>query len=282
VPTTRIQEREWRAMLTSFERTIGPEFEREFAKALRKYAPKSEIAAALERGDFDTAAELLSDVGDAFKVPLSEAMARAIEQGADLTGAHLPAGVDPIAFASGPRVAEYMASRLGEAITVNANVETIRRWATVAADTGQGAEWLADRIRDAIGLSEPYDQAVYNRYLKLLEQDFSKQEASAIAARYADDLLRTRARTIARTEMGRAAGFARLEYWTQAAEAGAIPEDAQREWVTALDEIVGEDHQQMHGVKVGLTETWHTPNGNDVMIPEDDRPNCRCTTALAL
>ena len=269
-------------MLANFERTIGPQFEREFAKALRRYAPTAEIAAALVRGDYAAAAGMLAEVGEAFQAPLSEAISQAITQGVEITASHLPKEIKHVDIVPSPRVQEYLAGRLGEAITVNADVEVVRRWAETGLTTGQNPEWVAQRIRDSIGLSEPYDRAVYNRYLKLIEDGYSKSEASAIAARYADDLLTTRARTIARTEMGRAAGFARQEYWLQSAAEGAIPADIKRAWITALDEIVGEDHRQMHGVEVGLGEPWNTPNGNSVMIPEDDRPNCRCTTALAV
>lgn len=77
---------------------------------------------------------------------------------------------------------------------------------------------------------------------------------------------KSRAATIARTEVARSANWAIMEGYRQS---GVVEG---KEWITALDERVRPTHADMHGVKVRLNEDF--PIGVD----PGEEVNCRCTT----
>jgi HK97 family phage portal protein len=90
-----------------------------------------------------------------------------------------------------------------------------------------------------------------------------------------DDARAWRARTIARTEVVGAANKGQLEGWSQA-DVGA-----QKEWVTAGDADVRDEHAAIDGEIKKLNEPFS--NGlmypGDVNGPAEEVVNCRCTTA---
>ena len=89
------------------------------------------------------------------------------------------------------------------------------------------------------------------------------------------DVAKSRARTIARTEItgamaeGRAIALNRSGF-------------KQKEWFTAMDEKVRTSHQAMHGQRINVGESWVLPSGVTLRHPSDyDGPpaeviNCRC------
>jgi len=99
--------------------------------------------------------------------------------------------------------------------------------------------------------------------------------SSNISKRFSD-ISTSRARTIARTEVGISSKQATL----QAAEALDIP-DLRKEWIATDDHRTRDDHNDMDGTKVGLKESFSV-NGSimngpgDPSGPADQVINCRC------
>jgi len=85
----------------------------------------------------------------------------------------------------------------------------------------------------------------------------------------------SRARTIARTEIVGASNFARSYQIEQTSF-------QEKQWFTAMDERVREDHRQMHDKKTKVGAMWILPSGASLRYPGDWRGpakaiiNCRC------
>jgi SPP1 gp7 family putative phage head morphogenesis protein len=119
---------------------------------------------------------------------------------------------------------------------------------------------------------------IKNQIQRELVQGYEGGESIAQVAdriRGVFDVAKSRARTIARTEMGSAATEGRF----LAINRSGFKE---KEWFTALDERVREQHRLMHGRKVRVGEMWVMPDGSSLRHPGDyDGPahqviNCRC------
>jgi hypothetical protein len=132
------------------------------------------------------------------------------------------------------------------------------------------------------GLTERYAVAVYHRAEKLVEANpnmtFStlKQRVKTYGAR----LRRSRARTIARTEIMRASNFGRLEAMEQAANQGLVnPATARKQWSTSRFDVceicvpLNGQTQPMRGGMFVAGSGWSGPS-------PPAHPNCRCVVRL--
>lgn len=139
----------------------------------------------------------------------------------------------------------------------------------------------ARQIREIIGLNRVQAGAI-QRQREALEQAGTKQSViDNTLSRRTKKMINSRAKTIARTEAGRAVGQGRQRMWDQLVEDDIIEPGTQKKWITALDERVGSDHRPMHKVVVGINEEFFIPEtGQSVQVPNDSRPNCRCTAVL--
>ena len=146
----------------------------------------------------------------------------------------------------------------------------------------------AKLIRDVVGLTERDAVAVANRYDRLWMQGveqmgFSSNQATkraeAMSRTYADKLHRSRTKTIARTETHNAINEGRKLVWQINEEEGVL-EGYVRQWVTASDERVREEHNDMNGQTIPLNGTWQLPNGDEQTFPGEGDVNCRCTEIL--
>lgn len=129
---------------------------------------------------------------------------------------------------------------------------------------------LAKAIRPTIGLTTRQAQAAYNRYQQAVADGYSADEARVIQAKYAERLHRTRAETIAITEMAYAYNYGQQAYMEQCIKDGLIG-GAQKKWMTAFDERVCDVCGKLDGE---VTE-MDTPFSVGVLVPPA-HPRCRC------
>lgn len=127
------------------------------------------------------------------------------------------------------------------------------------------------------GLTTRYATAVYNRADKLIKQNpkMSAAELKRRSDRYGAKLRRSRARTIARTEIMRASNQGRLLGMLDAADQGLVdPVAAKKQWVTSRFDVCP-ICVPLNGRTVGLKESFGSPG----QAPPA-HPNCRCTIRM--
>lgn len=123
--------------------------------------------------------------------------------------------------------AEQHAASLVTDITTQARL-AIRTVVSGAFDAGMPTRETAKLIRSSIGLTERDAGAVMNRQLKLLADGIDAEKATRQAERYADQLLRSRADTIAGNEVRMASNEGQRALWDQAIDKGLLTEEAQK------------------------------------------------------
>lgn len=134
---------------------------------------------------------------------------------------------------------------------------------------GIGPRETARLIEGVVGLTQRQALAALNLRSGLLARGASSEEAFLQSQRYAQRLLRGRARLIARTEAIAAANRGQQELWEQARDAGALDEDRTRqEWVVTpddrLDRVVC---APMAGQQVRLGQPFTTGDGRRILAP---------------
>jgi SPP1 gp7 family putative phage head morphogenesis protein len=152
--------------------------------------------------------------------------------------------------------------------------DAVRLTVVQAFEEGIAPRDVARLIRADVGLTERDAGAVMKQQLKWLADGVAPEKATARAERYANQLLNSRAQTIARTETMRASNEGQRQLWEQAREAGLIDATTmQKVWIAtdgACDEC-----QTVDGESVGMDEDFSV--GSDPPL----HPNCRCTIGLA-
>ena len=133
------------------------------------------------------------------------------------------------------------------------------------------------------GLTVRYEQAVLrhanNEAQRLADAGITGRKAlkevKDSTNKYASKLRKARGRTIARTEIVRAAEAGRQEAWNQAASQGLIdPKVATKTWSTGPFDVCP-ICQGLQGTSAPVNGTW--PNG---LAHPPAHPNCRCTMVL--
>lgn len=176
--------------------------------------------------------------------------------------------------------------------------ETGRRTGGIVGLTEQQAQFVSNmRTELASG-----DSRLLARYLRRERRDkrfdssvrkameagkpLSQGDIDKIAGRYSDRLLQLRGENIARTESMAAFNAAREEAYMQAVEAGGLhPEHVRKTWGATGDERTRDSHAALHGIEIGLLETFQSPTGARMRYPGDtemgagaeDVAGCRCT-----
>ena len=121
-------------------------------------------------------------------------------------------------------------------------------------------------IRPLIGLTSRQAAAV----LKL------RTAKGVLAAdRYAAQLLKHRALTIARTETIRASVDGQLAIWREAQRQGLLPMNARKRWIVTPDDRLCPQCAPLKGVEVPLNSPF--PGGVD---GPPLHPNCRCAVSV--
>ena len=133
------------------------------------------------------------------------------------------------------------------------------------------------------GLTARYEQAVWNRAQKTA-QDIADRGITGTKAvemlkkdtdKYAEKLRKARARTIARTEIIRAAEEGRQQSWNQAIDKGLINKTTATKTWRAGPYDVCPICSRLHGTSVPVQGDW----GPNLATPPA-HPNCRCSMVL--
>lgn len=139
----------------------------------------------------------------------------------------------------------------------------------------------AKNVRQVIGLNSVQAGALIKQREQMEAAGKTISQIESALERRSKKMIRSRANTIARTESIRAVGQGRQRMWDQLVEDDVIPAQAQKRWITSNDELVGEDHDDMMGETVGINEEFYIPEtGQSVSVPNESRPNCRCTSVI--
>jgi hypothetical protein len=149
-------------------------------------------------------------------------------------------------------------------------------------------ERLALYIRQIVGLHSRWARAVNNLYERTVEDllgrgvslPLAESQATLAAQKYHGKLLRTRAMTIARTEIIAAQNAGRYLGWQQfMLQTGTPPTMLRKRWIIGPDGWAGirvcDVCVSLGGSEVGVNDLF--PNGR-LMPPQ--HPNCRCSAIL--
>lgn len=127
--------------------------------------------------------------------------------------------------------------------------ETLRTTVTRALEQGTSPLVLAEELRDVIGLDPRLSNAVINYRQSLIDAGYPLGTARKLAREYAEDLLRYRARVIARTEMLNATNAGQHAFWLQAKQTGFLDDADRRQWIITPDERLCKTCLPMSGKK---------------------------------
>jgi len=166
--------------------------------------------------------------------------------------------------------AEQHAADLVTSITADVR-ETIRELVVQSFNEGIAPRDVARLLRETIGLTPRDAGAVIKRRAKLIKEGAKDVEKKT--AKYAEKLLRSRAETIARTELMRASNEGQSELWRQAREKGLLTGFEMKEWLVA-DPCP--KCAPLEGEQVLATESFSV--GQDPPL----HPRCRCTIGLVM
>jgi SPP1 gp7 family putative phage head morphogenesis protein len=168
----------------------------------------------------------------------------------------------------------------------------IRKVITRAFVEGIPPRQSAELLRKVVGLHSRDEDAVANLRERILESPGGKVFAGKTAIRvpengmpkarlrqilntYSDRLLNRRALLIARTETIRGSNEGQNQLWKQAVNAGQLPRNTNRVWITTEDERVCPTCSQLDGKTAKINGSFE---GKFDGPPA--HPTCRCTTGL--
>ncbi|MCC6808705.1 MAG: hypothetical protein IT381_14870 [Deltaproteobacteria bacterium] len=134
-------------------------------------------------------------------------------------------------------------------------------------------ETLVRDLKQTIGLDPRRAKALRN-FEDQLRASGSKNVVTQVE-RYRKELLQNRAETIARTESAVVEGQAKFEAWNIAVDEGAVPVDAEMEWVSSADACGA--CAFLDGERVPVGDAF--PSSIGPALPPL-HPNCGCTLVL--
>lgn len=138
---------------------------------------------------------------------------------------------------------------------------------------------VADQIMQTkLGLTQGQQLQLDNYTKGLQQQGMTKRQVASLSTDFRDALRDQRAVLIAQTESAFAVNAGQQAVWDTAREAGLMPEDAQKMWVTEANPCPR--CAAMSGVRVPLDEPFVTGEGIELDGPPM-HPRCRCNAALA-
>lgn len=157
----------------------------------------------------------------------------------------------------------------------------IRDIITEAVSGKYTVQTAAKEIRDSIGLTERYSMAAANYRADLIGNGITGERLEAKVERYKEKLLKSRAKTIARTEIIQAQVSGQRALWNEAANQGLFNKaDAKRIWKVHTDERTCELCMAMDGQEIPFNGVYDHPElGNvnifgDVLNGPPIHPNC--------
>lgn len=135
-------------------------------------------------------------------------------------------------------------------------------------------ETLVRDLKQVAGLDPRRAKALRN-FEDNLRASPGARDVAAQVERYRKELLQNRAETIARTESATIENQAKFEAWDVAMDEGALPTDAEYEWVASADACP--TCEELDGERVPVGEAF--PSSGGPALPPL-HPNCYCTLVL--
>jgi SPP1 gp7 family putative phage head morphogenesis protein len=137
------------------------------------------------------------------------------------------------------------------------------------------------RIQLEVGLLPQHAKAVSNYRRTLINAGTPRGKANQLAEQYAKRLLKYRANMISRTEVARATGIGQTQFWRQMRDQDALPPQANRVWITAIDERACPFCSSMNGQVASIDGGWETEKGY-MEYPQGSHPHCRCSSGITM
>ena len=181
-------------------------------------------------------------------------------------------------FDSKNEMAQAYASRQAARYVTKVSAETRSQLQGIISKSvreGISARNTAKLIKSSVGLNGPQGAAVNNYYNNLLARGTDPGRAWALSDKYSEKLLKSRAKTIARTEIMGALNGGALEQARQRRDAGLYL-NPHKKWIITADEVTCHICRPLEGKVRKLEETF--PTG--VLAPPT-HPNCRCSLSFS-
>lgn len=145
---------------------------------------------------------------------------------------------------------------------------------------GHHPKQIARRLREQVGLLPSHARAVENYRARLLEKGTPLGRVNKMSKKYADKLLRYRAKNIARTEARAARNQARLDSWSESIQKGYLDPGARKVWVISpYERTCPICRGELDGKSIPVQDFWETTSGLRLARPPA-HPSCRCTMNL--
>jgi hypothetical protein len=219
----------------------------------------------LEKMQYDITPELQSILNKSGAVAAKALLAKGINISFDQTN---------------PAAVEWVRAHAAELVTQNilpGAQESIRLIIQRAFDEGIPPYPASILIREHIGILPRHVDAVI-KYQNSLIDKYGIDEAARRAGKYADKLLRYRAKMISRTECIRASNVGQQILWQSAVDKDLLrPDEWEREWIADETERTCEVCQGLDGKTAALIGGTF-PGGYE--MPPDPHPQCRCSVGL--
>jgi len=188
------------------------------------------------------------------------------------------------------RAEDYARTRSSQLVREisDSNQLAIRRVIAAAYSEPATVDTIARRLESVIGLHSRYGQAVlrfedrnFRSFIREgMDTDAARARASDMAVRYRNKLVRSRARTIARTELQAANNFSRIAGWQGSFDAGLLDARSTKRWITApMASRYGPPCPICLRISGEEPVPWDGVFSNGGAMPPA-HPNCRCTAII--
>lgn len=225
------------------------------------------LSAVLRKEDFGTVASALHDLFDkAGRATIQSLRVNTTALRFDLTN---------------PRAIAWAEQHVGRLIVeiTDGEREAIRQVIARTVRGDQSVVQAARELRSMIGLTTNQRIANINFRLGLIESGMDSRKAADKGVAYAQQQLRTRAETVARTETMQSIHSGQLEALQQMRDQGGLV-GMERIWITTPDDRRCFRCLSMDGQRRGFDEPFIEPaTGRAVMIP-NLHPRCRCASGV--
>ena len=149
---------------------------------------------------------------------------------------------------------------------------TVRQVINEALSQGKSNFQIAEDLQRLWKLTPQHAAAVENYRRGLVSQQKRMGEIRRLTNSYADRLFRSRVKTLTDTEVSAVFNLGREAQWLAAMNAGDMPLNTVKMWVTAQDELVCPVCRPLDGTTATLGSSFE---GVGVLVPPV-HPNCRC------
>jgi SPP1 gp7 family putative phage head morphogenesis protein len=289
------------AGLTANERAVADVFQdavtalstASSSNAIRDAIRSGSISGTVDAFPWDLFSSRVATLSSVFADELIEAGATLAPDGTEAllrTAGFLPTGssvglefnrADPRAIAW----AESQAAVLVQEVTTSTRL-AIRGVIVESLTAGLSVADTRRRLQESVGLTFKGAESVGRLRARVFEEALrngkSISEANSLADaqsdRYRARLVKSRAQTIARTEILRSTNNGRYLGWTQAIEAGLVSPESTKKWSATVASINGEVCDFCKPMN-GEIIKWDEVFSNGVLMPPA-HPNCRCTATL--